>query len=213
MTGKMEDDQSFKWVIGFINNICRTVCAASMPGKVCWSVCGAWVCAQFDCENLYNLFQMVGAMTHINHHTMLNINIIFKCSDDKSEHETIKANSNDVNSCERKWRIEIAKKVPARLLVTGAESGDQTSPETRDQHHDIGRSAQHQVGRNLSLCFYSLCVHGAAPNIIYSLFWHSSLYLYNLFWLTLLHEWYNQRSFIKFIKNQTWVSSKSSQPY
>ena len=25
MTGKMEDDQSFKWVIGFINNICRTV--------------------------------------------------------------------------------------------------------------------------------------------------------------------------------------------
>ena len=120
-----------------------------------------------DCENFYNLFQMVGTMTHNNDNT---INIIFKCSDDKSEHETIKANSNDVNSCERKWRIEIAKKVPARLLVTGAESGDQTSPETRDQHHDIGRSAQHQVGRNLSLCFYSLCVHGAAPNIIYSLF-------------------------------------------
>ena len=59
----------------------------SMPGYVCLR--------SVDCENFYNLFQMVGAMTHKNDNT---INIIFKCINDKSEHEKIKANSNYVNS-------------------------------------------------------------------------------------------------------------------
>ena len=74
-----------------------------------------------DCENFYNLFQMVGTMTHNNDNT---INIIFKCSDDKSEHEKIKVNSDHVNSCTGKWRIEGAQKVPPRLLVTGDRSGE-----------------------------------------------------------------------------------------
>ena len=57
---------------------------------------GVSVCLRsVDCENFYNLFQMVGAMTHKNDNT---INIIFKCINDKSEHEKIKANSNYVNS-------------------------------------------------------------------------------------------------------------------
>ena len=154
---------------------------------------------------------MVGAMTHNNDNTL---NIIFKCSDDKSEHEKIKDQS-QFRSCELMHRkVENWRSSKGASEVVGDRRQERRAEKPETSIMTSGTTSGRKELFTLLLLFVcALCTKYDLKFVLTLLFTKYNklslaLYLHNLFWLTLLCEWYNQRSFIKFIKDQIWVSSK-----